>query len=244
MRPGRLVFLHGFTQTHHHWHDLALTLADRLGDAPALTFVDLPGHGLSAGDVSPIAGGAAAVADLAGAGTYVGYSMGGRFGLLAALTRPDLVERLVLVGATAGLADASDRAHRLGLDDERARRLERIGVDAFLAEWMSAPMFAGLPPDPEGLAHRRRNDVAGLAASLRTSGTGSQPSVWDRLHEIAVPTLVLAGEFDTKFVGIGRRLAAAIPAGRFAEVAAAGHAAHLEAPDATIDTIVRWLDDG
>lgn len=244
MRPGRLVFLHGFTQTHHHWHDLALTLADRLGDEPALGFVDLPGHGLSADDVAPIAEGAAAVAELAGPGTYVGYSMGGRFALLAALTRPDCVERLVLIGATAGLADASDRAHRRGLDDERARRAERIGVDAFLAEWMSAPMFAGLPPDPEGLEHRRRNGVAGLAASLRSSGTGSQPSVWERLHEITVPTLVLAGALDTKFVDIGRRLAAALPSGRFVEVPAAGHAAHLEAPDTTIDTVVRWLDDG
>ena len=244
MSTGRLVFLHGFTQTHHHWHDVALTIADRLEGDPALAFVDLPGHGLSAGDTTPIAESAGAAADLGGTGAYVGYSMGGRFALLAALARPESVERLVLIGATAGLADGPDRRHRRDLDDERAGRIERIGVDSFLTEWLSAPMFSRLPPDPEALEHRRRNEASGLAASLRSSGTGSQPSVWDRLHEITAPTLVLAGASDAKFVDIGRRIAAGLPAGRFVEIPAAGHAAHLEQPDATVDVISEWLDSG
>ncbi len=238
---NRLVFLHGFTQTHHHWHAGALALAERLGTDPALTFVDLPGHGLSARDTTPIADGAAAAADLAGPGTYVGYSMGGRFALLAALARPDLVERLVLVGATAGIDDAADRAARRSLDEDRADRLERVGAEQFLDEWLAAPMFAGLPADADALEHRRRNTTAGLATSLRSAGTGSQPTVWSRLRDIDAPALVLAGEHDGKFVDIGRRLAAALPEATFVEIPDAGHAAPMESPHAAVDVISAWL---
>ena len=45
-----------------------------------------------------------------GRAVYVGYSMGGRVALHAALRHPDAVERLVLIGATAGIDDADERA--------------------------------------------------------------------------------------------------------------------------------------
>jgi 2-succinyl-6-hydroxy-2,4-cyclohexadiene-1-carboxylate synthase len=237
----RLVFLHGFTQTHHHWHAGAHAVARHLGGHPTLAFVDLPGHGLSRRDETPIADSGGPLAAIGGTGTYVGYSMGGRFGLFAALARPDVVERLVLIGATAGIDDPDERLDRRHLDHERADRLEALGLDAFLDEWLAAPMFAGLPADEAGLRHRRRNDVAGLAHSLRTCGTGSQPTLWPRLGEIAAPVLVLAGSRDTKFTEIGRRLADALPAGAFDAVPNAGHAAHAEAPDATAEIIADWL---
>ncbi|MFW2333625.1 alpha/beta fold hydrolase [Ilumatobacter sp.] len=240
----RLVFLHGFTQTHHHWHRVALALGDRSGRATTLAFVDLPGHGLSTHDRTGIAPAAIAAAGLGGAGTYIGYSMGGRVALLAALARPDLVERLVLIGATAGIDDEHDRATRRASDDDRATRVEHVGVGRFLDEWLAAEMFADLPADHDGLAHRQRNTAAGLAHSLRTGGTGRQPSVWGRLHEIEVPALVLAGANDTKFVDLGERLAEGLPHADFVTIADAGHAAHVESPRATVDVIAGWLADG
>lgn len=237
---GRLVVLHGFTQTHHHGHRLALGLARRLDPTPDVALVDLPGHGLSSGDRTTIAD-AGRIARLAGRGTYVGYSMGGRFAVAAALEQPELVERLVLIGATAGISDDVDRAERRAADEDRARRLDDIGVDQFVDEWLTAPLFAGLPDDPVGLAHRRRNGAAGLAHSLRTSGTGVQVPLWDRLPEISAPTLVVAGADDHKFTAIGRRLADAVAEGTFASVPDAGHAAHIEAPRATADLIAGWL---
>ena len=192
----------------------------------------------------PISPGAEQVADLCGNGTFIGYSMGGRFALLAALARPDVVERLVLIGATAGLTTGAEREARGSLDDERARRVEALGVDAFVSEWLQGPMFEGLPDDPGGLEHRRRNTVAGLTGSLRSSGTGRQPSVWPQLDRIRVPALVIAGERDTKFVTIGRDLAAALPRGSLATIPGAGHAAHVEAPNATIDCIAEFLTSG
>lgn len=237
----RLVFLHGFTQTHHHWHALAHDIAGRLERTPTLAFVDLPGHGLAAHDRTPIDEAGGPLVTLAGAGTYVGYSMGGRFALGAALARPDLVRRLVLIGATPGIGDLDERTERRALDDRRAVQIERDGVDTFLDDWLAAPMFAGLPDDRHDLTHRRRNTAAGLASSLRTAGTGSQPSLWGRLHEITAPVLVLAGERDTKFSQIGGHMSEHLPNATFATVADAGHAAHAEQPDRTARVIADWL---
>jgi 2-succinyl-6-hydroxy-2,4-cyclohexadiene-1-carboxylate synthase len=238
---GRLVFLHGFTQTHHHWHAVGFAIAERLA-APTLAFVDLPGHGLSVDDRAALdVRGAGQVAAVGGPGTYVGYSMGGRFALFAALARPDLVRRLVLIGATPGIDDEIEREERIRLDDRRADRIEEIGVEAFLDEWLAGPLFATLPRDPAEIEHRARNTPAGLAHSLRTAGTGRQASLWNRLGEIDVPVLVLAGERDDKFTDIGRRMTARLRNARFVQIAGAGHAAHAEAPTTTADAIAAWL---
>ena len=238
---NRLVFLHGFTQTHHHWHQCAHLIADRLPVAPTLAFVDLPGHGLSSEDRSEIVSSGPALADLAGSGTYIGYSMGGRFALVAGLARWGLIERLVLIGATPGIDDEAQRRQRRRLDEERAERVEQIGVDASVDEWLAAPMFASLPPDPAGLEQRRRNTADGLTHSLRWCGTGNQVGLWQVLHRLPIPVLVIAGEFDAKFTEIARRMADALPVGTFASIAEAGHAAHSEQPVATADAIADWL---
>lgn len=240
----RFVFLHGFTQSHHHWHAPAHLLAARTGPDATLAFVDLPGHGLAAEDTDGTFDTIGArLVELAGAGTYVGYSMGGRIALAAAATSDPRVERLVLVGATPGIADAADRAERARLDDERAQRLEAIGVEAFLDEWLAMPMFARLPADAEALAHRRANTVAGLAHSLRCYGTGAQTPLWDVLAGIEIPVLVLAGEHDGKFVEVGRAMTEALPRATFAVVPGAGHAAHAERPAELVELVAAWLAD-
>lgn len=241
-RPDRLIYLHGFTQTHHHWHHVARLVADRLPGDPTTAFVDLPGHGLAGADArGDIDTSGERLARLAGPGTYVGYSMGGRMALVAALARPDMVQRLVLIGATPGIADADDRLARRRLDDERADRIERIGVEEFLTEWMSAPLFATLPPERWGLEHRHRNTAAGLARSLRRYGTGVQEPLWDRLPDLDVPVLVLAGALDRKFCDIGRAMADALPRATFTEIPATGHATHTEDPDAVAHRLAEWI---
>jgi 2-succinyl-6-hydroxy-2,4-cyclohexadiene-1-carboxylate synthase len=238
----RLVFLHGFTQTHHHWHECADLIGRRLPGGAAIVLVDLPGHGLSGDDRLGITDAGATLTRLGGRGTYVGYSMGGRFALTAAAAGADEIERLVLIGATPGIADDHERSERRRLDAERAGRIETIGVDAFLDDWLAAPLFATLSAERHDLAHRRRNTVAGLAHSLRSAGTGDQPALWSRLGEIGVPVLVIAGELDTKFTDIGRRMAAGLAHGTFVSVAHAGHAAHTERPGDVAAAIAGWLE--
>jgi 2-succinyl-6-hydroxy-2,4-cyclohexadiene-1-carboxylate synthase len=241
---ARFVFLHGFTQTHHHWHAVAHLLATGADPTATLAFVDLPGHGLAADDdrggIDTIG---ARLVELAGAGTYVGYSMGGRIALVAATTGDPRIERLVLVGATPGIDDRDERAERRRLDGERAEHLETVGIDGFLDEWLTMPMFARLPPDADGLTHRRSNTVAGLAHSLRSYGTGAQTPLWDALRSIEIPVLVLDGEHDTTFADIGAHAARLLPRATFATVPDAGHAAHTERPTATAALITSWLAD-
>jgi 2-succinyl-6-hydroxy-2,4-cyclohexadiene-1-carboxylate synthase len=170
--------------------------------------------------------------------------MGGRLALHLALSRPDLVRRLVLIGATAGIADEAERTARRTADEALAEHLERIGVDAFLDEWLAQPLFAHLSVEAACLDERRRNSAGGLASSLRRAGTGTQRPLWGDLHRLTLPVLLLAGEHDPKFTEIARQMAEHI--GRNATVAiidGAGHSVHLEEPDRTTRCVRAWLDD-
>jgi pimeloyl-ACP methyl ester carboxylesterase len=51
----------------------------------------------------------------------------------------------------------------------------------------------------------------------------------------------MAGEHDSKFTEIGRRLAESIPHATFEVIPGAGHAAHTERPEATATLIAEWL---
>lgn len=239
----RLIFLHGFTQTHHHWHGCADRIARRLDDRAALAFVDLPGHGLAADDTAgTIDDSGPQLLRVAGRGTYVGYSMGGRMALVAAASaNTGDIERLVLIGATAGLDDPERRAARRAADDRLADRLAGIGVDRFLDEWLANPLFATLPPDAAGRRHRAPNTAEGLAHSLRSYGTGAMTPLWSHLADVTVPMLLLAGELDTKFTDIGERMCERLPDATFVVVPGAGHAAHAEAPEPVSEIIADWL---
>ena len=227
-----LVLLHGFTQTRQSWRRTVAAVGGRYRAlAP-----DLPGHGLAAerrpASFAACAAYVRALAD--GPCVVAGYSMGGRIALYTALVLPDVVERLVLVGASPGIADAGEREARRRSDEALAERIEAIGVEAFAAEWGAQPLFAGQEERVAAAAHadRLRNTASGLAAALRGLGTGVMPPLWGRLGELAIPVVLVAGERDAKFRAIAERMAAALPDARVEVVGGAGHAVQLERPEA------------
>ena len=234
---GELVLLHGFTQTGRSWAPVVAELGERYRCfAP-----DLPGHG-DAAERRP-ATVDAVCAYLAALRierfTLCGYSMGGRLALAAALRHPQRVGRLVLIGATAGLAEPSEREARRRADAGLAARIEAIGLAAFVDEWGRQPLLAS---QPRGVAEAAREDrlrssAPGLAAALRGMGTGAMAPLWGRLGELRMPVTLLAGEHDEKFRAIAERMAAALADGRVVIVPDAGHAAHLEAPHAVAEAI-------
>ena len=228
-----VVLLHGFTHTGASWDPVVAALGERYRAlAP-----DIRGHG-SASERDPVT--LAAVLDDLGAlapapFTLVGYSMGGRIALHAALA-PALgarVQRLVLIGASPGLADPAERAERRAADERLADDVSRMTIEEFAARWAQTPVLAGQPPGVAAAVHsdRLRNRPAGLAAALRGLGTGALPSLWDRLAEIQVPVTLIAGERDDKFRAIATEMAAALPDSDVAVIPGAGHAVHLEAPE-------------
>jgi 2-succinyl-6-hydroxy-2,4-cyclohexadiene-1-carboxylate synthase len=210
--------------------------------------VDLPGHGRSAGVAArDLAEAGELVAEAGGGGTYVGYSMGGRVSLHAAFVRPELVRRLVLVGAHPGIADAAELERRRRDDEALATRLAPAGgggptLEAFLAEWLAAPLFAHLDEATANVAARRENTTAGLAGALRTLGTGTQRYDPARLRALAMPVLVVAGSLDSAYTSIGQDLAATIGANAtFAPLPGVGHAAPFEAPGPFAALVETWL---
>jgi 2-succinyl-6-hydroxy-2,4-cyclohexadiene-1-carboxylate synthase len=237
---SRIVLVHGFTQTARSWDAMTPLLRARRPSADIVA-VDLPGHGTAATVRADLWQSADLLTAAAGPATYVGYSMGGRIALHAALAHPRTVERLVLIGATAGIDDDDERADRRRADDLLADRLEAIGVAAFVDEWLSTPLFERLTSANDQRRDRLRNTAPGLASSLRSTGTGTQTPLWDRLDEIEAPVLVLVGEEDPKFRALGERLVSELRHGEMAVIPGAGHSVHLEAPVQTADVMAGWL---
>ena len=225
-----LVLLHGFTQTRRSWGPTI----EALDGTPRVLAPDLPGHGSAATRPASFPACTAYVRALAdGVFALGGYSMGGRIALAAALAHPGQVERLVLVGASPGIADDEERARRRAADDALAARIEEIGIEAFAREWAGQPLFAGQPEPVAAAAHadRLRHTPVGLASALRGLGTGVMDPLWDRLGELHMPVTVLAGERDEKFRAIAYRMAERIPQAEVHIVPGAGHAAQLERAD-------------
>ena len=155
---------------------------------------------------------------------------------------PEQVSALVLIGGTAGIEDPEARRARRREDETRALELEEVGVAEFVRRWLAQPLFAGLDGPAADIDARLENTVTGLAASLRLAGTGAQESLWARLSELTMPVLAVAGERDDVFCARARAMAAAI--GENAETAlvpGAGHAAHLESPQAFLAILRGFL---
>jgi 2-succinyl-6-hydroxy-2,4-cyclohexadiene-1-carboxylate synthase len=233
-----LVLVHGFTQTGRCWGPEA----DALAADHEVVLVDAPGHGRSAQIIAGLRTGGRLIADQGGEATYLGYSMGARFCLHVALTNPELVHGLVLLGATAGIEDLEEREQRHQQDLATAARIERDGLEAFLDEWLAQPLFAGLPPERSFLEERLENTVEGLQSSLEQAGTGAQDPSWDKLHRLDMPVLVLAGANDAKFAALAERLAGEMGTNAtLALIEDAGHAAHLEQPERFLAIVQPWL---
>ena len=244
-----VVLLHGFTGSAESWLDVEGGLAERGCVAATL---DLPGHGADAGRTDPAHFGLKAVLDRVGAAfegpvDLVGYSMGGRIALHFAVAFPERVRRLVLESASPGLGSEEERRARIAADRRLAKRAVTEGIDAFVQTWESAPLFRTQSELPRAIldrqrARRLRNDVRSLAAALEGLGTGALPPLWSRLPRIAVPTLLIVGSEDPKFVEIARRMADQMPHAERVVVRGAGHCVHLERPSVWVDHVCTFLE--
>lgn len=209
-------------------------MIDELGQRYRALAPDIRGHGTAA-DRRPITF-AECAADVAEQApdrfALAGYSMGARLALHLGLAHPERVERLVLVGATAGIADETERAARREADEQLAAEIEAGSIEEFARRWASQPLLGHQPASVAEAAHadRLRNRPEALAAALRGLGAGVMTPLWGRLDELRMPATVIVGERDTKFRKLGERLVAGLPDAELVVVPATGHAVHLEAP--------------
>jgi 2-succinyl-6-hydroxy-2,4-cyclohexadiene-1-carboxylate synthase len=251
--PAALL-LHGFAGSGDDW---APAVASLVAAGYRTVAVDLPGHGgTPAPRTHPLAryGAEETGRDLPAlldalaidAAHWVGYSMGGRIALVAALAHPDRVATLTLEGVSPGIRDPRARADRACDDRALADSIEARGTAWFADAWAERPIFAtqrSLPAETRAAlaARRRRNDPAGLADSLRAAGQGAQPYVGDRLHALDRPTLLLTGARDAAYTTLAAEMAAAIPAALHVAVPDAGHNVHLEQPEWYLRSLLTHL---
>lgn len=253
-RGGRgpaLVLLHGYTGSGRGMACIARPFErDFETIAP-----DLPGHGSSveravgpAYDFDACVDDLVATLDATGhhAAHWLGYSMGARLALACAARHPSRVASLVLLAARAGIADPLEREARRRGDEALAARIEAQGVESFVDEWLAQPLFATMQRfGPQFMAHERAarlaNDPRGLASALRALGPAAQPPLFDALPGVGVPVLLMAGALDVRFVGAAHELARRLPRAEVCVIPDAGHAAHLEQPEAFVRVAREFL---
>jgi 2-succinyl-6-hydroxy-2,4-cyclohexadiene-1-carboxylate synthase len=232
--PPAVVFVPGFMQRGDAWRPVA----DRIETSYRSDCLDHHGATFTA-RVEEVA------ATVAPGTALVGYSLGGRVALHAALRRPSALSALVLVGASAGIEDDRLRAERRAADERLADWMKGRSIEEIVESWERLPVFATQSRElrealrPGRLSH----DPAELASLLRTGGQGALPPVWGRLTEIACPTLLVAGEADDAYVEAAYRMEERLPRGTARLIADAGHAPQLEQPDAFARTLVGFLDE-
>lgn len=240
----RLVLCHGFTQTARSWGPFG----EALGLHRSIVAVDLPGHGNASDFTGDLVNTAHALLDTVGDEPFdlLGYSMGARLSLIAAMMQPEQLGALILIGGTPGIASDQERLERRAADEVLAQELDNADdaddVGAFLDKWLAQPIFEGLTSETAQRAERLRNTPQGLARSLRTMGTGTMQSAWGFLDVVAVPTLLLAGEEDHKFTQIAHAMDQELVQSTVAVAPGVGHACHLQAPQACAQVVLHWLE--
>jgi 3-oxoadipate enol-lactonase len=175
----------------------------------------------------------------------VGVSMGGGVALDLAIARPELVDRLVLVGS--GIAGWElDASLEAAWEEERAA-LERGDLDEAswinVRTWLDGPTRDASEVD-ENLRRRVFEMQRRALESENPAADGSwlTPSRRERLGDVRAQTLVLVGELDQPGFGkIARFLAENIPGSRFEELPNVAHLPPMEDPDGFCDVVVPFL---
>ncbi|MCC5834883.1 MAG: alpha/beta fold hydrolase [Opitutales bacterium] len=165
----------------------------------------------------------------------VGYSMGARLALYAALRYPDLFERLILISGTAGIESANIRADRRRRDAGWAQLILSKGLEAFANSWEQQPVIAAQDCMPAATLNfwqqrRRHQSPIGLAHAIQSLSPGLLPVLWDRLAEIHQPTLILSGQRDATYVDYANRLEKTLPNALHLSLPNCGHCLHMERP--------------
>ena len=238
-RDKSVLLLHGFGQNGSVWDGVRPLLPDWFLTAP-----DLRGH-RKAGSVRPI-NARTLIDDACELGkqlecpVLVGYSMGGRVALRAAIEAPDLWSGLVLISTTAGIEDATARRTREAADADLARLLASSDREAFEAAWERLPIWSGDSPTLRETAMKLRlqSNPTDLAEVLNGFGSGTVAPVWAELAKIEIPAVILAGERDTTYCAHAERLKDGIPNASLNVVERCGHCLPLESPQAVADAVV------
>jgi len=239
-----MVFLHGFTGSHHSWNEVV----ERL-DCAVIT-PDLPGHGkstfnsLSADyciddwcedfnqildflDISKI--------DLCG------YSMGGRLAIVFASKYPKKINKLILESASYGIKSKEGRKERLSEDLTLCNLIE-TDFPKFIQKWENSPLFSKQRDrNPQGFLNQQKerflHNPKQLSKALKSFSQGNIGFCKENFAEFQFPITVINGFEDFKYVEIGKRFCNINQTANQDVLDNSGHNVHLENPSEYIDCL-------
>ena len=228
-----MLFIPGFMQRGDAWRPVAELLSERYPSA----LLDHSAHTYES-----------RLAEIAEAGegqVLVGYSLGGRLALRAALRDSGRYAGVITVGATAGIDEPSLRSARAEADGRLASWMEAAPIEDIVGLWERQPLFADQSEAliEEQRAGRLGQHPADLALLLRTAGQGVLEPVWHDLVRLELPLLALAGTRDEGYVRAATRIADIAPRGRARMIENAGHAPQLQRPEAVAVALEDFLDE-
>ena len=228
-----VILLHGAGGMHLYWPPEMRRLAGRQTYA-----LDLPGHGQSTGEgfrtIGEMTRAVLAWMDALSLGraVVVGHSMGGAVALELALSAPQRVAGLGLVGSGARLRVAPQI---LQLASDPATAVDAVGL---VIAWSFGP---AAPPRLVELAAARMAATP-PAALLGDFQACNGFDIGGRLAEIGVPTLALCGELDRMTpLRYSQFLAEQIPGATLQVIPEAGHMVMLEQPQAVTAALETFL---
>ena len=235
-----LVLIHGYSDNSRSWSLLAPHLADR-----PLYAIDLRGHGQSDAPVCCY-GVDTLAADVAGLmetleierADVIGHSLGAITAGVLAATRPEKVDRLVLVSAALNV-DAGPGSWLW--ENVRALSEPIDPAGAFMADWY-------WNPNPVDAAFLDREIVESAAMPVHAwNGVLEGLAIldWTPLAAaIEAPTLILWGDEDGLFdVDSQERLRTALPRARFEAFEGFGHNMFWETPEQAASVINAFLGE-
>jgi 3-oxoadipate enol-lactonase len=230
-----LVLLHAGIVDRGMWNDVVPLLADEF----RVIRFDARGFGESS---RPPDGPFArwddlfAVMDAAGVDRahLVGVSQGAETALDAALTAPDRVDHLVLVGAgMRGWDFREELNQRWQAEVDAWERGDLDGcAEVSMGTWFDGPMRTAADVDPD--VRQRAFAMQRRAIDLENDDAQAQapePPASERLGEVSAPTLAAVGELDQPdMVAIAEKLAAEIPGARHELLPGVAHLPPMERP--------------
>jgi 2-succinyl-6-hydroxy-2,4-cyclohexadiene-1-carboxylate synthase len=228
-----VLFIPGFMQRGDAWRPVAELLPERY---PSVTLEH---------EESSFEGRLREIAEAGAGRLLVGYSLGGRLGLRAALRDPERYLGVVTIGATAGIDEPSLRTARAEADERLAAWMEAASIEDIVGLWERQPLFAD---QSEALIEEQRpgrlaQRPLDLAMTLRTAGQGVLEPVWHELLRLDLPLLAIAGARDEGYVSAAKRMADTARRGRAEVVEEAGHAVQLQRPDEVARLIEELLGE-
>ncbi|HVW26600.1 MAG TPA: 2-succinyl-6-hydroxy-2,4-cyclohexadiene-1-carboxylate synthase [Polyangiaceae bacterium] len=245
-----VALLHGFTGSPSSFQELAAVLEPR---GVRVAAPPLLGHGADDSGVRDFEGEVERLARGLAARDrpmhLLGYSLGGRVAIGLLCRHPELFSSATLVSTQPGLSLAQARLERRVADEAWCDLLLSQGIAAFVQAWENLPLFATQANLSDDVLARQRaerlaHDAGGLVRSLKICGLGEMPSYWQELAAVRIPTTIVAGERDAKFVVIAQQMREKIRGASLVVVPGAGHNLVLERPAALAGIVMRTVLGG